>query len=105
MIRRPPRSTLFPYTTLFRSGRAGGLDREVQTGGSVPATQDQLDHLPTMATARDGGHAPGLGEPGQPDQGRSVEPAPAGTASQTAAHSLGTESLRAAGTTAEQSCQ
>src|SRR2546430_12727933 len=26
MIRRPPRSTLFPYTTLFRSwGRSGGL--------------------------------------------------------------------------------
>src|SRR5260370_17073236 len=26
MIRRPPRSTLFPYTTLFRSiGRAGNL--------------------------------------------------------------------------------
>src|SRR3712207_8829273 len=25
MIRRPPRSTLFPYTTLFRSGK--GLDR------------------------------------------------------------------------------
>src|SRR3712207_8364082 len=24
MIRRPPRSTLFPYTTLFRSGGAGG---------------------------------------------------------------------------------
>src|SRR3712207_7066925 len=24
MIRRPPRSTLFPYTTLFRSGDAGG---------------------------------------------------------------------------------
>src|SRR5258708_18037797 len=23
MIRRPPRSTLFPYTTLFRSGSAG----------------------------------------------------------------------------------
>src|SRR5256885_11435873 len=23
MIRRPPRSTLFPYTTLFRSGAAG----------------------------------------------------------------------------------
>src|SRR2546423_7476809 len=23
MIRRPPRSTLFPYTTLFRSARAG----------------------------------------------------------------------------------
>src|SRR3712207_8355045 len=28
MIRRPPRSTLFPYTTLFRSVRAGrGLAR------------------------------------------------------------------------------
>src|SRR5260221_9007319 len=25
MIRRPPRSTLFPYTTLFRSHRAGTL--------------------------------------------------------------------------------
>src|SRR5258705_4484023 len=25
MIRRPPRSTLFPYTTLFRSGFACGL--------------------------------------------------------------------------------
>src|SRR3989442_7050367 len=27
MIRRPPRSTLFPYTTLFRS--RGGVDRPV----------------------------------------------------------------------------
>src|SRR3712207_8898535 len=27
MIRRPPRSTLFPYTTLFRSGRAGPRPR------------------------------------------------------------------------------
>src|SRR3712207_9538216 len=27
MIRRPPRSTLFPYTTLFRSGCAGGDQR------------------------------------------------------------------------------
>src|SRR2546422_4184996 len=26
MIRRPPRSTLFPYTTLFRSHRHGGAD-------------------------------------------------------------------------------
>src|SRR2546422_2373584 len=26
MIRRPPRSTLFPYTTLFRSGAHGGID-------------------------------------------------------------------------------
>src|SRR3712207_8847239 len=27
MIRRPPRSTLFPYTTLFRSRRGDGLAR------------------------------------------------------------------------------
>src|SRR5262245_66129829 len=27
MIRRPPRSTLFPYTTLFRSLSAGGVRR------------------------------------------------------------------------------
>src|SRR5258708_15289004 len=26
MIRRPPRSTLFPYTTLFRSGKFLGAD-------------------------------------------------------------------------------
>src|SRR3712207_7157084 len=28
MIRRPPRSTLFPYTTLFRSWRAQAMRRE-----------------------------------------------------------------------------
>src|SRR3712207_3310200 len=27
MIRRPPRSTLFPYTTLFRSEHVGGAER------------------------------------------------------------------------------
>src|SRR5687768_17809093 len=30
MIRRPPRSTLFPYTTLFRSPRAGRDDLPAQ---------------------------------------------------------------------------
>src|SRR5256885_13890875 len=29
MIRRPPRSTLFPYTTLFRSLRPAGVERRV----------------------------------------------------------------------------
>src|SRR3712207_8281593 len=28
MIRRPPRSTLFPYTTLFRSGQVSELPRD-----------------------------------------------------------------------------
>src|SRR3712207_8206542 len=36
MIRRPPRSTLFPYTTLFRSGWIGG---EGVAGAGVPAAQ------------------------------------------------------------------
>src|SRR2546426_6251929 len=31
MIRRPPRSTLFPYTTLFRSGRTQTLPLAVYT--------------------------------------------------------------------------
>src|SRR2546430_13828871 len=43
MIRRPPRSTLFPYTTLFRSGGAGvlaqGGDSDLFSGGDgVDAT-------------------------------------------------------------------
>src|SRR3712207_7452210 len=33
MIRRPPRSTLFPYTTLFRSRRGG--PRRGQRGGGL----------------------------------------------------------------------
>src|SRR5215475_16013900 len=39
MIRRPPRSTLFPYTTLFRSptpGAARGQRRRVGAGSSHP---------------------------------------------------------------------
>src|SRR5687768_17708794 len=34
MIRRPPRSTLFPYTTLFRSRRKGPLP-QASPGGFV----------------------------------------------------------------------
>src|SRR5258708_31334755 len=32
MIRRPPRSTLFPYTTLFRSRAPSRLDHEIEAG-------------------------------------------------------------------------
>src|SRR5256885_6795528 len=46
MIRRPPRSTLFPYTTLFRSHpvgdhRAGGLPRRGRDlhGAAVPGRE------------------------------------------------------------------
>src|SRR5258708_10186760 len=36
MIRRPPRSTLFPYTTLFRSRRAQPRDRRRGEGRAQP---------------------------------------------------------------------
>src|SRR5687768_17643464 len=54
MIRRPPRSTLFPYTTLFRSGRtrvrvaacgpAGGRTRR-------PARQEVVTDIATLLPA------------------------------------------------------
>src|SRR5690349_22436926 len=36
MIRRPPRSTLFPYTTLFRSA-AHPAGADIDPGGGAPA--------------------------------------------------------------------
>src|SRR5260370_9954360 len=36
MIRRPPRSTLFPYTTLFRSRRAAPRRRAPRAGDTEP---------------------------------------------------------------------
>src|SRR3712207_6970304 len=45
MIRRPPRSTLFPYTTLFRSARLGA-------GDSLPPGSDAV--LPPFGLALDG---------------------------------------------------
>src|SRR3989442_8739611 len=35
MIRRPPRSTLFPYTTLFRSDESADLVRHAAAGHAV----------------------------------------------------------------------
>src|SRR5947209_13848329 len=49
MIRRPPRSTLFPYTTLFRSGLAfrdtGALDPQHVLAGAYLATEHAHAHL------------------------------------------------------------
>src|SRR5437667_3099084 len=48
MIRRPPRSTLFPYTTLFRSGRTAKVKikfnpvREVLAGKKVVVVDDSI---------------------------------------------------------------
>src|SRR5260370_35259449 len=53
MIRRPPRSTLFPYTTLFRSvAMLSGVDSA--------AGDDQLAHL--LGDRAHGLPLPGLGE-------------------------------------------
>src|SRR3712207_6989730 len=61
MIRRPPRSTLFPYTTLFRS--VVGQQHRVGSGVDHPAgvghALDALDHelaRPGVAQPLDVGH-------------------------------------------------
>src|SRR5260370_29146266 len=46
MIRRPPRSTLFPYTTLFRSlGRLQVRLHEVRAPTELPALKDNVREL------------------------------------------------------------
>src|SRR5260221_2930474 len=53
MIRRPPRSTLFPYTTLFRSLHAGGQSVQQRLGvalllrDGVPGAQPRQDRKST----------------------------------------------------------
>ena len=43
MIRRPPRSTLFPYTTLFRSdGRISGIEGYSSRAGEDPDTRREI---------------------------------------------------------------
>src|SRR3989441_12511843 len=70
MIRRPPRSTLFPYTTLFRSrsrrGRPHGRSSTRSARCSVKATSELPDDpaLPGLAAIRAWGLAvaiPALG--------------------------------------------
>src|SRR2546422_8573488 len=60
MIRRPPRSTLFPYTTLFRS-RVGGNEVERHPGKLT----DRRLPLGTRLASRHLGHA--LQSPDRPD--------------------------------------
>src|SRR2546429_2614050 len=45
MIRRPPRSTLFPYTTLFRSLKAGTIVTHLEADDLLVERKGGLDPL------------------------------------------------------------
>src|SRR3712207_9012337 len=55
MIRRPPRSTLFPYTTLFRSGPGPAA----AGGGCSPSASGSAAHPPPPRVGRRPSRAPG----------------------------------------------
>src|SRR5438552_13012732 len=60
MIRRPPRSTLFPYTTLFRSAPAG---REVGAHGLGPGRLEPARHGGACRPGRSEEHTSELQSP------------------------------------------
>src|SRR5256885_6258662 len=63
MIRRPPRSTLFPYTTLFRSSSSTGITLLQPTGSTAPV----MTSIQSPAAASvSGGAGPGEDTPGTP---------------------------------------
>src|SRR5256885_16964157 len=52
MIRRPPRSTLFPYTTLFRSGVPVRQEQDALRGGG-PEAGEEVAQVQRVAVVRD----------------------------------------------------
>jgi transposase InsO family protein len=101
----PQASETTPQCDGQSPGGAGGVDRPVQTERGLPSGPGALDHVQSLATASDGGDAPSLGEPGQPEPGSSAEPsvksptpeAPAGHQHQPAQPALGESCLQASG--------
>src|SRR3989449_11375182 len=77
MIRRPPRSTLFPYTTLFRSGEPGPAEsrgHDPRSAEDPGADRDPHDHREPVAEAERAleiGHASGGGNVHRKRKGRS----------------------------------
>src|ERR1035441_10145249 len=55
MTRRPPRSTLFPYTTLFRSKRCDSVRGKAQT---CPSQEGGLAQVTLKETERGGNERP-----------------------------------------------
>src|SRR2546430_16782685 len=68
MIRRPPRSTLFPYTTLFRSSPGSGRRESGVAMVGCPFRRRAMTVTPGMLgePARRGGALAGLGLAGSP---------------------------------------
>src|SRR2546430_11827146 len=64
MIRRPPRSTLFPYTTLFRSGNAGARAELPDDWRHQPGDLEAVRHVAGVH----GGHLGGPDCDEQPDR-------------------------------------
>src|SRR5437868_8012078 len=67
MIRRPPRSTLFPYTTLFRSHPVEGVphvgsDRSLEADVRIAPVAHGVLH----------GHGAGVTDPAVDDEGAAV---------------------------------
>src|SRR3712207_8973990 len=65
MIRRPPRSTLFPYTTLFRSGNIPGRGIDAM-GRARSVTNNHLSETVNLFTRV------GLGQERQPEDRKST---------------------------------
>src|SRR2546427_4916505 len=61
MIRRPPRSTLFPYTTLFRSGEGRGHADVLQRAAVIVQAEQQRAHrvLARLVPTKSSHHAVG----------------------------------------------
>src|SRR3546814_7912268 len=77
MIRRPPRSTrtdtLFPYTTLFRSGRSGAEERQSGNRRRHPGAGRARVHGPGFRLSREPGGFPQCAAAGFGQRSRSEE--------------------------------
>src|SRR5215813_15423067 len=70
MIRRPPRSTLFPYTTLFRSRMDGGQRPDLAQDGVDHSAARRRSQGPRRKRARGVSRGPGCAARSAGDQGQ-----------------------------------